>query len=199
MYRRYGDYRGHGISATWILIGIDIVVFIITLVTPSIIYNFGLVPRDLTSRPWIILTSMFIHNGFWHLFGNMWTLYFFGTMLSSIIGEKRYLAVYFIGGIVGGIFYTLLATPYSIAIGASGAIFALGGALAVLRPSLTVYAFPIPVPIPLWVAVIGGFFLVSILFPRGIAWQAHLGGLIAGLAIGYIYRKPRRFYIRRRH
>ncbi len=190
----YKSYRRSGISPTWILIGINVVVFLLELVVPAIINNFGLVPQDLAGRPWIIITSMFVHSSIWHLIANMWTLYFFGSMLSSIIGDRRYLVVYFVGGIVGGIFYTFLAAPYSIAIGASGAIFALGGALAVLRPNLTVYAFPIPIPIPLWVAVIGGFLIITILFPGGIAWQAHLGGIIAGLAAGYFFRRRYRFF-----
>lgn len=188
----YRNYRGRGISTTWILIGINTVIFFYSLVDPTITYNYGLVPLDLATRPWIILTSIFIHASWWHLIANMWTLYFFGTMLSSIIGDKRYLAVYFIGGIIGGIFYCFLAPANSIAVGASGAIFTLGGVLAVLRPNLTVYVFPIPAPIPLWVAVIGGFFVVS--FIGGVAWQAHMGGLIAGLGAGYYFKRQRRFF-----
>ena len=187
----YRGNNGRNKNTIWMIIGINIFVYIITLVQPIIPYNFGLVPQDIASRPWIIITSMFIHRSLWHLVANMWTLYFFSSMLSSIIGDKRYLAVYFIGGIVGGIFYALIASPNSIAIGASGAIFALGGALAILRPKISVYVFPIPAPIPLWVAVIGGFFIIS--FWPGIAWQAHLGGLIAGLAIGYFYKIKQRF------
>ena len=64
---------------------------------------------------------------------------------------------------MGSVLFILLAPPYSIAIGASGAVFALGGALAVMRPKLRVFVFPIPVPIPLWSAVIGGFLIISLL------------------------------------
>ena len=86
--------------------------------------------------------------------------------------------------------YVLLATPLSIAIGASGAVFAVGGALAVMRPKLRVIIFPVPVPIPLWTAVIGGFVILS--FLPNVAWQAHLGGLVFGLIIGYFYKKRER-------
>ncbi len=88
---------------------------------------------------------------------------------------------------MGSALFILLAPPYSIAIGASGAVFALGGVLAVMRPKLRVFVFPIPVPLPLWSAVIGGFLIIS-LFPH-IAWQAHLGGLVFGLIAGYFFRK----------
>ena len=74
--------------------------------------------------------------------------------------------------------------------GASGAIFAVAGALTVMAPKMRVFIFPIPAPLPLWVAVIGGFIILSF-FPN-VAWQAHLGGLILGLVAGYILRGRRR-------
>jgi len=117
----------------------------------------------------------------------MLTFYFFGRYLSRLIGENKLLLTYFCGGIIGSAFFILLAPSYSIAIGASGAVFALGGVLTVMRPKLRVFVFPIPVPLPLWSAVIGGFLIIS-LFPH-IAWQAHLGGLVSGLIAGYFFRK----------
>ena len=80
-----------------------------------------------------------------------------------------------------------MAPPISLAIGASGAVFAIGGALTVLRPSIKVFIFPIPAPLPLWVAVIGGFVILS--FMPNIAWEAHLGGLLFGLGVGYFFKK----------
>ena len=68
--------------------------------------------------------------------------------------------------------------------------FAVAGALTVLRPKSTVFNFPIPAPIPLWIAVIGGFLLLS--FMPSVAWQAHLGGLVLGLIAGYLFRRRRR-------
>jgi membrane associated rhomboid family serine protease len=122
----------------------------------------------------------------------MLTLYFFGTYLYRLIGQGRFLFVYFGGGILGSILFILLAPPFSIAVGASGAIFALAGALVVMRPKLPVLIFPIPVPIPLWLAVIGGFLILS--FLPYIAWQAHLGGLVLGLIAGYFFRKRERYF-----
>ncbi|MDD4898888.1 MAG: rhomboid family intramembrane serine protease, partial [Methanocellales archaeon] len=81
------------------------------------------------------------------------------------------------------------ADPNSIAVGASGAIFALGGTLSVLRPNLKVFIIPFPIPIPLWIAVIGGFLVLSLM--PSISWQAHLGGLIAGLVFGYYFKNKK--------
>jgi len=84
----------------------------------------------------------------------------------------------------------LLGDPNAIVIGASGAVFATGGALTVLRPNLRVLVFPIPVPLPLWIAILGGFLVISLV--PDVAWQAHLGGLLLGLLAGYVFRKKRR-------
>jgi membrane associated rhomboid family serine protease len=141
--------------------------------------------------PWTLLTSIFVHGGFTHLLFNMITLYFFGNYLNLLLGRSRFLLVYFVGGIIGSVFYILLAlllgSPYTSVVGASGAIFALGGTLTMLRPKLRVLVFPIPAPIPIWAAIIGGFLIMS--FLPNVAWEAHLGGLLAGLALGYLFRK----------
>ena len=80
-----------------------------------------------------------------------------------------------------------------LAVGASGAVFALGGALTVMMPRLRVFIFPIPAPIPLWIAVIGGFVILS--FLPYVAWEAHLGGLLFGLVFGYIFKGKGRYYV----
>lgn len=189
---RYRSYRERSFNPLWVLIGANTLMFIATFIAPKLIFLLGLLPAVFWDRPWTIITSFFVHGGLWHVTANMLTLFFFGRYLSALIGERKFLAVYFIGGILGSIFYLLLAPPLSIAVGASGAVFAVGGALAVLRPKIRVLVFPIPAPIPLWAAVIGGFLIIS-LFPR-IAWQAHLGGLVAGLISGYFFRKRERSF-----
>jgi len=189
-YRRYQRFK---LSPILILIAVNFLLFIATRIAPGLIFLLGLQPAGFLSRPWTIVTCMFVHSGWWHIFANMLTLYFFGTYLYRLIGQGRFLFVYFGGGILGGILYLLLASPFSIAIGASGAVFALAGALVVMRPKLPVLIFPIPVPIPLWLAVIGGFLILSFL-PK-IAWQAHLGGLILGLITGSFFRKRERYFL----
>jgi len=187
----YRRYRGFSLSPALILIIVNFLLFIATLIAPQLVFLLGLQPESFLSRPWTIVTSMFMHAGFGHIFVNMFTLYFFGGSVSRLLGDGRFLIVYFGGGILCSILFMLLAPPFSIAIGASGAVFALGGALAVMRPKMRVFVFPIPLPIPLWIAVIGGFLILSF-FPY-VAWQAHLGGLVFGLILGYIFRRRERY------
>jgi len=178
----------------WIIMIINLLVFISTLIYRQLIYLLGLQPATFLVQPWTIITSMFTHADIWHILVNMIALYFYGRFLSQLIGVGKFFIVYFCGGILGNIFFLLLPPNiYAIGIGASGAIFALGGALAVLMPRLRVYMFPIPVAMPLWVAVIGGFVIMSIV--PGIAWQAHLGGLIFGLIAGYFFRRKMRLLL----
>ena len=191
IYRRYQRFK---LSPILILIAVNFLLFIATSIAPGLIFLLGLQPAGFLLRPWTILTCMFVHSGFWHIIANMLTLYFFGTYLYRLIGQGRFLLVYFGGGILGSILFILLAPSFSIAVGASGAVFALAGALVVMRPKLPVLIFPIPVPIPLWLAVIGGFLILSFL-PK-IAWQAHLGGLVLGLIAGYFFRKRERYFFR---
>lgn len=191
-------YRGQGSSpiAAWLLIAINLLLFLVTVIVHStnpdfMYYTFGLSQVTFLERPWTLVTSMFIHAGLWHILANMITLYFFGSYLNRLLGTLKFLIVYFAGGILGGIVYLLLAPEYSIAVGASGAIFALGGVLAVMRPRLRVLIFPIPAPMPLWIAVIGIFAVFS--FLPNVAWQAHLGGLALGLVAGYFFRRRERY------
>ena len=183
----------------WIIMIINLLVFICTLVYPNLISLLGLQPATFLTKPWTIITSMFTHAGILHILFNMLTLYFFGRFLSQLIGVGKFFIIYFCGGILGNIFFLLLPPNiYTIGIGASGAIFALGGALAVLVPRLRVYMFPIPVAMPLWVAVIGGFVILSLIgigASLNIGWQAHLGGLIFGLIAGYFFRRKMRLLL----
>jgi len=185
-------YRAVSLNVLWFLVALNVLIFIITLLRPQSVINLlGLTPGLLSQQPWTIVTSMFVHGGFAHILFNMISLYFLGSFLIRAAGEKSFLAVFFLGGLAGNILFILLADPYSTGIGASGAIFALGGALAVMLPRVPVLVFPIPVPMPLWAAIL--IFLLFSFLP-GIAWQAHLGGLLLGLIAGLILRKRRRIY-----
>ncbi len=200
------DDRGFNINAVWFLIIVNVLLFAATELQPhffpaenlqdDLFWRLGLQPQLFTDEPWKILTSMFVHAGFFHIFGNMITLYFFGTYLCSLVGDGKFLAIYFLGGLLGNALCILwgLYAPWRDPIivtyvGASGAVFAAGGALAVLRPNAKVIIFPIPAPLPLWIAVVGGFLIIS-LFPN-VAWQAHLGGLVLGLGAGFVLRDGR--------
>lgn len=186
----YRVFRATDSSVILYIIAINFVVFVATLVNRHLSYFLGLIPAAFLERPWTIVTSMFVHVGFWHIIANMLTLYFLGTYLLRIVGPAAFLGIYFLGGIAGSMLFIILGPPYSVVVGASGAIFAVGGTLAMMRPSARVIVLPIPAPIPLWIAIIGGFVVLS--FLPGVAWQAHLGGLVVGLIAGYVLtRRPR--------
>jgi membrane associated rhomboid family serine protease len=153
----------------------------------SIIQYLALSRSTFFDNPWTIVTYMFTHQDFFHILFNMLTLYFFGQFLNRLVGTRIFLTIYFIGGLVSGLVILLLSPVISSTIGASGAIFALGGALAVMTPQLKVFIFPIPVPMPLWVAILVTF-LVLALIP-GVSWQGHLGGLLTGLLAGWYLRR----------
>lgn len=104
-------------------------------ITPSLIFS--------GKSLWTFLTSMFAHVQFFHIFANMFSLFFIGSFLERILGKKRFFWVYLISGLVGGIFFVLSGWIFgdmSIpAVGASGAIFGLLGVLAVLVPYSKIY------------------------------------------------------------
>ena len=192
-------------DSIYIIILINVLVFVGVNIHPAYVDTLALTPAIVWSHPWQIITSIFTHQDFLHILFNMWTLYFFGSAVLQMLGARRFWIIYMVGGILGSIFFIAFAYLGNAtglhwlgqtydnlglmvsAIGASGAIFALGGALAVLRPNMRVIFFPIPVPMPLWIAIVGSFVVLS--FIPGVAWQAHLGGLAFGAAAGWYYKR----------
>jgi membrane associated rhomboid family serine protease len=184
---RYRGYGNSGLGVVGYIIITCVVVFIATYISPRLVSVLEFVPATFAQHPWTILTSIFVHGSITHILFNMLVLYFFGGFLVGLVGERKFLLVYLLGGLVGNAFYWLLASPYAGVVGASGAIFAVEGTLMLMRPRLPVIIFPIPVTIPLWAAVIGGFFL-TFFAAANIAWQAHLGGLVLGLVAGLFFK-----------
>jgi membrane associated rhomboid family serine protease len=130
-----------------------------------------------------LLTSMFLHEPpssgglfFLHILFNMWALYVVGPPLEALLGRVRFAAMYLLTGLAGSVFAYLLTAPNIPELGASGAIFGLFGALLVVGRKLRLNIQPI--------AVIIGLNLVLSFSVSGISWQAHIGGLIAGAALG---------------
>jgi len=145
---------------------------------------------------WTIFTTMFVHAGAFHLFVNMLSLFFLGSFLERIIGKKRFIMIYLISGILASLFFVGFAALFHQdlsmpAVGASGAIFGLGGILAVLTPRIPVYIMFIPIAMPLWLGIgvmLAAMWAISALAGVPIGNTAHLGGLIAGLAYGFYLR-----------
>ena len=209
-----GFLRKYSVT-TWLII-VNIAMFIITTVLIGIsgekIVEFLAIQPTLffSGYVWTLLTSMFMHANFTHLFVNMISLFFLGSFIEKLIGRKRYFSLYMLSGIIAGLFFVVLAyffgvgelgvkifgSPEVFAVGASGAIFALGGLLAVLTPNLRVYVFFV-IPMRMWTAMIGLLaimWIVSISAGLPFGNTAHLGGLLVGVVYGvYLKRKyPRK-------
>ncbi len=139
---------------------------------------------------WRLVTSMFLHASFVHIFVNGWALYQLGSLFELILGSGRLLLVYFVSGIAGSIASTLFTR--SLSVGASGAIFGVMGAIIAFllkrRENLTPQAKSLLMQLLLW-AGINVFLGFSIKF---IDNAAHLGGCAAGFAIGlFLQDRPR--------
>ena len=140
-----------------------------------------------------------------HLLFNMITLMFIGSFVERLVGKKRFLSLYFLGGLIASLTFVILAyffgttdvgiklfsSPETFAVGASGAIFALGGLLAVLTPKMKVLVMFI-IPMPMWMAMIGLVFVIwaiSLGLPLGVGNTAHFGGLMSGIVYGFYLRR----------
>jgi membrane associated rhomboid family serine protease len=147
-----------------------------------------------------LLSSMFMHGGWLHLGGNMLFLYIFGDNVEHYIGSLLYLAFYLVAGIVAS-FAQILVDPNSVIpnLGASGAIAGVLGAYLVLFPRnrVVVFLFRFLVPVPALVAIglwavlqfINGIGSIAVTAETGgVAYLAHVGGFITGLAVGLLAR-----------
>lgn len=181
-----------------------LIIVLISFVLQSIIgknvyYNyFALLPTDIFTRPWILISHMFLHADGFHLLFNMMFLFFFGPELERRIGGKRFLYVYFISGLVAALGYSIwsvfIMNQNGYAVGASGALFGIFACLAILAPDIVVYVYFIPMKIT--IALIF-FALFDLLFIGSVgdlvARSAHLSGVVAGLAFGKYYKKTGRY------
>ena len=183
------NYNFRRYRSIWALIAINTFMFIVTTMRPEIADSLAVTKPIINSNYWAIFTAMFVHANLLHILGNMLTLYFFGTFSLQLIDDKLFWLVYFIGGIFGNILYLLIGPANSAVVGASGAIFAIGGLIAMMRPNQKVYLYFF-IPMPLWVGIALGFGLTVII--PGVAWQAHFGGLIVGLIPGFFFRQRER-------
>jgi len=174
------------------ILTIIIASFFLQYIIPGYSSFLALYPLDVFSRPWTLVTHIFLHSGPIHLLFNMMFLFFFGPELERRIGGKRFLTVFFLSGIVAAIGYSLWSfftffifdKPFAAAVGASGALFGIFACLAILAPHIQVYIYFIPMKIT---HALIFFALLDLLFIGSgdtIARSAHLSGVIVGLVIG---------------
>ena len=148
--------------------------------------------KFLLTHPWGIFTSMFLHEGFWHILWNMLFMYWFGRIVSDFIGNQRILPIYLLGGIAGGIMYFATANllPYGemggrFALGASGAVMAIVVAAGAIAPDYIMRLLFIgDVKLKYIVAVL--VFLDLILIPKGGNTGGHFAHL-GGAAFGWFF------------
>lgn len=186
----------------WLIL-INLFCFILFLIflkfNPSFIDYIAIKPANILQGLylWTFLTSMFMHGNFLHIFVNMLSLFFIGSLVEKIIGPKRYLFFYLISGLLAGLFFVLTSLIFSIdintyAVGASGALFGLIGFLMIITPNLPVYIMFIPIPVKMKYAAPGMLvvlWLISIAGNIPIGNTAHFGGLIAGVIYGIYLKK----------
>lgn len=160
------------------LIAIISFIFILQNIFPQITEEFSL---SGFSKPYQLVTSIFLHGDLLHLGYNMIALVFFGLALESAVGGRRFLLTYFATGITASI---AAAVFYPGSLGASGAVFGVIGALVTLRPKMTVFALGVPMPLIVAAIVWGALDIIGVFYPSDIANFAHIAGLVAGLLLG---------------
>lgn len=190
-YQTGGIRFGHGFPMSRWVLRLMVANFAIFLLMATRIVPAGAidwlgfaVPGFLT-RPWTLVTYMFVHGGFMHLFMNMLALFFFGPPLEQKWGSRFFLRFYLVTGLGAAAFSVLLysLTGPTIMVGASGAIFGLLVAFALNWPDAKIFLyFVFPVPAKWFVAALGAFTLLSTVqgSADGVAHWAHLGGLVTG-------------------
>ncbi len=149
-------------------------------------------------RVWQLVTYMFVHAGFAHLFFNMFALWMFGRQLEYDLGPKRFLLYYLITGVGAGVLNLAvmsLTGDYGLTVGASGAVYGILLAFGMIHPNVPLYLFFIPVPIKAkWFVIgYGVIELVSgVTAVDNIAHFAHLGGMLFGILLLLYWKKRRK-------
>jgi membrane associated rhomboid family serine protease len=220
----------HAPVMTWALIGINVAVFLYELSLPPedlerFIYLFGIVPARYSHPEWAhwmglrvddywpFLTCMFLHGGWLHIIGNMWSLWIFGDNVEDVMGAWRFLIFYLLTGLAAGLTHYFLNIHSVVpTVGASGAIAGVLGAYFVLFPRsqilvvVPIFFFPFFFQLPA-VTYLLFWFLSQILGGAvaglsssqvsGIAFWAHVGGFVAGIVLHRLFLSPERVRPRR--
>ena len=173
------------------------------------IYNFGLVPAEVFSKPYQLFTHMFLHGSWLHIIGNTWFLWVFGDNVEDRLGKFKYLLFYVLSGLGAAVIQSLVSFLTGAVdvpmVGASGAISGVLGAYLYLFPHarilalvpvfffLTFMELPAVFFIGMWVfiQIINGLVTLPFASMGGVAWFAHIGGFFVG------YKFVRVFYRRR--
>lgn len=137
-----------------------------------------------TSQPWRLLTATLVHGGIWHFALNMLALWMIGRSLEPMLGRWRFLVLYVLGGIGGSVAVACIA-PLTSTVGASGAVFAMFGALLVIGRHVGANVTGI-------IVILGINLVIGFIPDFNIAWQAHIGGAAVGALVALVYTRTRR-------
>lgn len=190
----------------WALIAANVAAFLYELqLSPSarngFVHTWGIIPARLFGNPndvWpTIFTAMFLHGGWFHIFSNMWVLFIFGDNIEDRMGKTGYLIFYLLSGSAAALLQSYIQpSSQTPMVGASGAIAGVLGAYLILFPSariaslvpiffiFTLVEIPAFVFLLFWFAsqLFSGFLALEGADAGGIAWWAHIGGFLFGLA-----------------
>ncbi len=208
---------------TYALIAANVFVYLLmqpsSQTRAGLIFTFawGLVPFDLLGGvprvphpvpvSWTIITSMFLHGGFLHILGNMWYLWLFGDNVEDVMGRARFLVFYLLSGVVAAAAQVAMDPGSRVPmVGASGAISGVLGGYLLLYPHARILTLvplgfftqlleiPAVIVLGFWIFV---QFFNAFLMPShgggGVAFFAHIGGFVAGMALVHIFRKRQRY------
>lgn len=171
---------------TFTLIAINVAVYVLQLLYPTLWESLAYAPQfDGANGLLQVFTSGFTHSqsSIMHILLNMYSLFLFGTAIEPMIGKLRFISLYMIAMLGGGVGVLVLA-PDSAVVGASGAIFGLMGAYLILLRA--VGGNPSQMYAVIAINLVFGF------IQPGIAWQAHVGGLVVGIIVAYIFAQTRK-------
>lgn len=189
--------------ATFILIALNVAAYLAEVATgsggfykivgSSLVFEFGLFGPLVSEGEWYrIVTSAFLHEGLWHIGGNMLLLFFLGRILEPGVGTPRFVAIYLVSLLAGSL-GALLFTPDALSYGASGAVFGVLGATFIVARGRGVDALA---------SSVGILILLNLAFSfgvPGISVGAHVGGLVAGVLCALLVIAGERGMLGRRH
>ena len=198
-----GGFMSNVPKAVKHIIIINLLMLVLTyLNNPLMSKWFALNPISFIWKPWQLVTYMFMHGGFGHLFFNMYTLFIFGSVLENVWGTKKFLTFYFVTGIGAalvnnGVHY--LTGSFALTVGASGAIYGILMGYAMLYPdsTLTLLFPPVSMKAKWFVLIFAGIELllgISNNPADNVAHFAHLGGLVFAFLLLMFWKKRRRLY-----
>ena len=201
------------------LIACNVAVFAATVagIPEQVLLSFAIVPRELLDEGfrgiptyphtfnyldirefWTPLTYMFMHGNIMHLAGNMLFLWVFGDNVEDAMGHVRFLAFYLLCGIIGGLFHAALLPASELPlIGASGAVAGIISAYLILYPRVKVWILVfrfVPLKLPVYL-VLGSWIALQFAMPilggpGQISWYAHVGGILAGAVLLFVFKRP---------